>query len=77
MFTIKLCQRYPYDRLEDVRTYIERSARFWIDRNYGEQMVRTAGPERMRHLEQVMANDGHLAVMSRKLKEKMTEPSRE
>lgn len=39
-------------------------------------MVATAGPERMRHLEQVMANDGHLAELSRKARETMDEPSR-
>jgi hypothetical protein len=76
MFTINLCQRYPDDRLEELRGYISGSARFWIDRVYGEKMVRTAGAERRRHLEQVMANDGHLAELSRQAREKMAEPSR-
>lgn len=76
MFTINLCQRYPEDRLEDLRKYLAGGARFWIDRCYGEAMVRTAGPERLRHLEQVMANDGHLAELSRKARETMPEPSR-
>ena len=39
-------------------------------------MVGTAGPERLVHLEQVMANDGHLAELSRKAREAMSEPSR-
>jgi hypothetical protein len=76
MFTINLCQRYPEDRLEELRRYISGHARFWIDRNYGETMMRTAAPERMRHLEQVMANDGHLAELSRQARERMSEPSR-
>ena len=76
MFTMNLCQRYPDDRLEDLRAYIGKSARFWNDRKYGEKMVRTAGPDRMRHLEQVMANDGHLAELSRRAREEMAEPSR-
>ena len=76
MFTMNLCERYPEDRLEDLRKYIGHSARFWIDRKYGEKMVRTASPERMRHLEQVMANDGHLAELSRQAQERMSEPSR-
>ena len=76
MFTINLCQRYPEDQLEDLRNYISGGARFWIDRSYGEIMMRTAGPERQRHLEQVMANDGHLAELSRKARETMPEPSR-
>ena len=76
MFTINLCQRYPEDRLDDLRAYLGKSARFWIDRKYGEKMVRSATPERHRHLEQVMANDGHLAELSRKARETMAEPSR-
>ncbi|MCB0062233.1 MAG: phytanoyl-CoA dioxygenase family protein [Caldilineaceae bacterium] len=76
MFTINLCQRYPEAQLGELRDYISGAARFWIDRVYGDAMVRTAGPERMRHLEQVMANDGHLAELSRKARETMAEPSR-
>ena len=76
MFTINLAQRYTEERLPALRDYISGHARFWIDRNYGEKMIRTAGPERMRHLEQIMANDGHLAELSRKNREKMLEPSR-
>lgn len=76
MFTMNLCERYPEDRLEDLRTYISGSARFWIDRKYGPKMVGTAGPERLVHLEQVMANDGHLAALSQKARETMSEPSR-
>ena len=76
MFTINLCQRYPEDRVQELRDYIGGAARFWIERAYGEAMVRTAGLERRRHLEQVMANDGHLAELSRKARETMPEPSR-
>ena len=76
MFTMNLSQRYPENRLDDLRKQMENAARFWIDRKYGEKMVRTAGPERMRHLEQNMANDGHLAELSRQARERMSEPSR-
>ncbi len=76
MFTMNLCQRHPEDRLQDLRNYISGGARFWIERVYGEKMVKTAGPGRMQHLEQVMANDGHLAEMSRQARAKMDEPSR-
>lgn len=76
MFTINLCQRYPDDQLQDLRNYIAGHARFWLERNYGEAMMRTAGMERGRHLEQVMANDGHLAELSRQARERMAEPSR-
>ena len=76
MFTMNLCQRYPEDRLQDLRNYIGGAARFWIERSYGEKMVKTAGPGRMQHLEQVMANDGHLAELSRQAQSNMSEPAR-
>ncbi len=76
MFTMNLCQHYPDELLPELRSTIGGSARFWIERVYGEKMISTAGPERMRHLEQVMANDGHLAQLSRESREKMAEPSR-
>ncbi len=76
MFTMNCCQRYPEDRLEDLRKYISGAARFWVERGYGEVMIHTAGPERMRHLEQKLANDGHLAELSRQARARMAEPSR-
>lgn len=76
MFTMNFCERYPDEHLPELRDYISGAARFWIDRAYGGPMVATAGPERRRHLEQVMANDGHLAELSRKARESMSEPSR-
>ena len=68
--------RYSEDRLDELREYIGHSARFWIERVYGEAMIRTAGPERMVHLEQMLANDGHLAELSRRRRAEMTERSR-
>ncbi|MBI3920426.1 MAG: phytanoyl-CoA dioxygenase family protein [Armatimonadetes bacterium] len=76
MFTINLSQKYPDDRLDDLRTYIGGFARFWVDRCYGEAMMCTATPERQRHLRQIMENDGHLAELTRKAREAMPEPSR-
>jgi len=76
MFTINLCQRYPEEKLGELRDYLSGAARFWIDRAFGEAMIATAGPERRRHLEQVMANDSHLAELSRAARERMKEPSR-
>lgn len=76
MFTMNLCQRYPDDKLQDLQNYISGHARFWLERNYGEKMMRTADTKRQRHLEQVMANDGHLAELSRQARERMAEPSR-
>ena len=76
MFTMNCCQRYPEAKLEDLRKYIGGGARFMIDRSYDNTIVRTAGPERMVHLEQVLANDGHLAELSRKAREERPEPAR-
>lgn len=76
MFTMNLCQRYPESKLDELRQYISGGARFWVERGYGEAMIRTASPARMHHLEQVLANDGHLAELSRKARESMAEPAR-
>lgn len=46
MFTMNLCQRYPQEKLGDLRAYLEGIARFLVDRPYGEIMIATAGPER-------------------------------
>ncbi len=76
MFTMNLCQRYPEHRIEDLRDYVSGGSRFWLEEAYGKAMIRTASPERMRHLEQVMANDDHLPELSRQARERMSEPSR-
>ncbi len=76
MFTMNCCERYPEERLQELRDYMSGGSRFWVTRAYGEAMINTASPERMVHLEQCLANDGHLAELSEKAKEKMDEPSR-
>ena len=76
MFSLNFSQRYPEERLGDLRDYIATYARFWTDRMLGETMIDTAGPGRMKHLEQVMANDLHLAELSRIARETMKEPAR-
>ncbi len=76
MFTINLTQRYREEDLQELRDMIGGESRFWIERLHGEKMVRTAGPERMRHLEQILANDGHMAELARKKRAEMAEPSR-
>ncbi len=76
MFTMNLCQRYPEDKLDALRAYIGGADRFWSERKFGEIMVRTAMAERRIHLEQVMANDSHLAELARRAREQMSEPAR-
>ena len=76
MFTMNCCQRYPEDKLADLRNYIGGGARFFVERAYDDMIVRTASPERRVHLEQVLANDGHLAELSRKARLEKAEPAR-
>ncbi len=76
MFTMNCSQHYPQDKLQDLRDYMAGGARFWVERAYGDIMVKTAGPERMVHLEQGLANDGHLAALSQQRRLEMTEPAR-
>ena len=76
MYTMNFSERYPEDRLPELREAIGKEARFWSERIHGEIMVRTAGPDRMVHLQQVRENDTHLADLVRELKKTMKEPSR-
>lgn len=76
MFTINCSRRFAEADLPQFRDYISGHARFWADRLYGETMVATATPGRMVHLEQGMANDGHLAELAAKARQEMPEPSR-
>jgi len=76
MFTINVSERFAEEDLDELRQDIGHAARFWIERAYGDAMSRTAGPTRMRHLEQRLANDGHLPELARKARQEMGEPSR-
>jgi ectoine hydroxylase-related dioxygenase (phytanoyl-CoA dioxygenase family) len=76
MFTMNCCERYPEDKLTDLRGYIGHAARFFLERAYDNTIVRTATPERMMHLEQVLANDFDLAEQSRQRRLEMAEPAR-
>lgn len=76
MFTMNLCQRYPKEKLQELRDYLSGGARFWVERGYGPAMIATNHETRNIHLEQVLANDGHLAELSRQAREKMAEPAR-
>ena len=64
------------ERLNDLHDYCNNHTRFRIDRLYGEAMINTAGPKRRRHLEQVMANDGHMGAQpSRQARQRMKRPA--
>ncbi|HYE07712.1 MAG TPA: phytanoyl-CoA dioxygenase family protein [Planctomycetota bacterium] len=76
MFTMNLCQKYPLERIEELQDYLVGHARFLIERNVGDVMLKTAGPQRLRHLEQVMANDFKLTAETRRRREVEPEPAR-
>jgi hypothetical protein len=77
MFTLNLCRRASTEtELQDLKNFIGAHGRFWIDHLHSDTMRETATPARMRHLEQVVANEGHLAEAARQARLTMPEPSR-
>jgi ectoine hydroxylase-related dioxygenase (phytanoyl-CoA dioxygenase family) len=76
MFTINLSRRYPADQTRELRDYVGHFARFWAEKPYGPEMIRTASAPRMRHLEQLLANSDHLPALVAEARKKMAEPSR-
>ena len=76
MFTINLQERFGDDDLLQLQEVIATMAgtragtmRFEAGQAYGETMLRTAGSQRMRHLEQRLANDGLLKERVKALRE--------
>ena len=76
MFTINTTAHYQPQDIHYLKTLISGGARFWIEEVYGERMLRTATPERMIHLQQLLDNQGHLPEEVRKAKLTMKEPAR-
>ena len=76
MFTINLQQRFRDEDEELLRECVASLAGFWYARVYAPLMVETAGPERMRHLEQRLAHADHLPDLVAKARQKMAEPNR-
>lgn len=77
MFTLNLCEqcRTPAQQA-DLREYINNHARFWVDQIHTDAMRRTASPERMRHLQQVIDFEGELPALARQAREATLEPAR-
>ena len=77
MFTLNLCRRCETgEEIADLENFIAGGARFWIEHTHGSAMRRTASPERMRHLRQVMEHEGHLPALTAHARKTMTEPAR-
>ena len=76
MFTMNFQQRFREEDLDELREDVGQKSRFWVEEPYGELLVRTAGPQRMVHLEQRLANADHLPALAAKAREEMDEPAR-
>jgi hypothetical protein len=76
MFTINLQQRFLEEDEELLRECIAGLAGFWYEGVYSPLMVQSAGPGRMRHLEQRLAHADHLPGLVTKARQEMGEPSR-
>lgn len=76
MFTINCTARYRDEEIPLLRNEITAFARFWVDSPYGAAMLRSAGPERLVHLQQPLGQQDHLAEEVRKAKLTMKEPAR-
>jgi hypothetical protein len=71
MFTLDLASRHGEKWIPELRDYLAIFGRKGMSRLYGEKMIAGAqkSPGRMKHLEQVLANDAHMAELARKAKE--------
>lgn len=77
MFTLNNCSHCQTpEEFGDLKRYIAGEARFWNDHIHSDVMRDTASPERMRHLRQVMENEGNMAELAAKARREMAEPSR-
>jgi len=77
MFTINLTEHAATpDAIEDLKEFVSGSARFWIDEPFSQTMRNTATPERLSHLEQVLAHSTHLPELAAKARATMSEPAR-
>ena len=77
MFTLNASQHAQSEaEIEDLERFIAGGARFWIDHTHSDIMRNTASPQRMVHLQQVMAHEGHLPALSAKARAEAVEPAR-
>ncbi len=76
MFTLNCTRRHTEEELPIMRREVANFSRFLTDSVYGPAMVDTATPERMRHLEQPLANQDHLPELSAQARRERGEPSR-
>ena len=77
MFTLNCSQRAQDEtQIQDLERYIAGHARFWLEHMHSDVMRATASPQRMTHLEQVMAHEAHLPALSAQARAEAAEPAR-
>ena len=77
MFTMNCGRRARTpEEIADLEAYVAGMSRFWVDSSFSEVMKRTASPQRMRHLEQVLAHESALPELSAKARREALEPAR-
>jgi hypothetical protein len=77
MFTLNMSRHAEIpEEIADLEGFINSADRFWIDQTHSELMRRTASPERMRHLRQVIEHETGLPARAAKCRETMLEPAR-
>ena len=77
MFTLNLCAHATTSaQIQDLEDFVASGARFWIDQPIGEKMLRTASPQRMKHLQQVIDHSHHLPALAAHARQTMSEPAR-
>jgi len=77
MFTLNMCRHVESPtEIIDLESFINSADRFWLNQTHSELMRRTASPERMRHLQQVIDHETGLPARSAKCRATMLEPAR-
>ena len=77
MFTLNMCSHANTpEEITNLETCINGADRFWVDQLHSKLMRSTAGPERMRHLQQVIDHEFALPARAAKCRATMLEPSR-
>ena len=64
MFTINCCERVPSEHIDVLRDCIAGHVKYGIESMYDEKMLATAGPQRLTHLDQVLANQEHMPALA-------------
>lgn len=77
MFTINSCAHCETSlEIAELKNYIAGHHRYFLDQMHSEIMRMTASPTRMRHLQQVIDNEGHLPALSAKARTDLKESAR-